>query len=147
MPYCFFSMAFRLQGIQTGFETAESFHHRHSSIQINDKESRPSAGMPLDVSDGQVSVSNSEQHCLIVGSTGTGKTRRIVYPSIILHARAGNSLLIIDPKGEAYRNCSRELRKIGHEVLVVNLRCRRRLPDALQVHRQALGQEENRASG
>ena len=39
---------------------------------------------------------------ILLGDTRAGKTRRILLATIDLQTRAGNSLLIIDPKGELY---------------------------------------------
>jgi hypothetical protein len=82
----------------------------------------PSPGIPLDVHDGKVSVSPMDQHAMIVGSSGRGKTRRAIYPSVILSARAGHSMIIVDPKGEIYRHTATEVRKCGLNVKVLNLR-------------------------
>lgn len=79
-------------------------------------------GIPMDIKDDKVLLSPSEQHCMVVGSSGRGKTRRVVYPSVILSARAGHSLIVADPKGEIYRHCSDEIRKCGLAVRVLNLR-------------------------
>ena len=82
----------------------------------------PSPGIPLDVHDGKVSVSPMDQHAMIVGSSGRGKTRRAIYPSVILSARSGHSLIVCDPKGEIYRHTASEVRKCGLNVKVLNLR-------------------------
>ncbi|MDZ4179163.1 MAG: type IV secretory system conjugative DNA transfer family protein, partial [Coriobacteriia bacterium] len=47
-------------------------------------------------------LSGSEGHVLVIGSTGSGKTRRIVLPSIFALGELGESMVIPDPKGELY---------------------------------------------
>lgn len=47
-------------------------------------------------------LSGSEGHVLVIGSTGSGKTRRIVLPSIYALGELGESMVIPDPKGELY---------------------------------------------
>lgn len=113
-------MPYKLMSAPNGLESEVSFHNRHNTMRISGEKTQ--AGIPLDFLGKNVSISNPEHHCLIVGATGMGKTRRLIFPSIILNARAGKSLFVIDPKGEAYRNCASELSKTGHDVLVVNLR-------------------------
>ena len=82
----------------------------------------PKPGIPLEVGREKVLLSQPENHCLVMGATGRGKTRRVIFPSVILAARAGQSLIVLDPKGEIYRNTAEEVRKCGHEVKVLNLR-------------------------
>lgn len=79
-------------------------------------------GIPLNVEGKTVSLSDSEQHTMVIGSSGRGKTRRVLYPSVILAARAGRSMIINDPKGEIYRATANEVRRCGHRVKVLNLR-------------------------
>ena len=115
-------MPYSLKTSKTGLESAESFRRRHKTIKMKGS-SFEYSGIPLDVwGDGNVSVSNSEHHCLITGSTGFGKTRRLMYEGIVMSARAGNSLVILDPKGEQYRYTSEAVRACGHRVYVLNLR-------------------------
>ncbi len=82
----------------------------------------PSPGIPLGVQGDRVSLSPQDQHAMIIGSSGRGKTRRAIYPSVVLSARAGHSLIVLDPKGEIYRHTAEEVKKCGHTVKVLNLR-------------------------
>ena len=63
-------------------------------------------------------------HCLILGTTGSGKTIRFVIPTMQFLARSGlrPSLVVTDPKGELYQNQSRLYQERGYEVLTLNLR-------------------------
>lgn len=45
-----------------------------------------------------------DEHTLIIGTTGSGKTRRIIYPAIWTLAKAGESMILTDPKGGATRS-------------------------------------------
>ena len=79
-------------------------------------------GIPLDVHGDVVEISNPEQHAMVVAASGRGKTRRILFPAVVLAARAGRSLVINDPKAEIYRATSNEVRRCGYEVRVLDLR-------------------------
>lgn len=114
-------MPYVITGSKQGLETPTSFRHRHQTISMTDSDSKAS-GIPLDVENGNVVISNHENHSLIVGSSGTGKTRRIMYPTVLMSAHAGHSMLILDVKGEIYRNTSKAVKACGHDVKVVNLR-------------------------
>lgn len=79
-------------------------------------------GVPLDVEGGRVTLSPSDNHCMVIAASGRGKTRRVMYPSVILSARAHHSVVILDPKGEIYRATEAEVRRCGLDVHVLNLR-------------------------
>ncbi len=51
---------------------------------------------------------------LVVGASGTGKTRGIVIPNIL---QATGSYIISDPKGNLYKNYSGYLRRRGYDVM------------------------------
>ena len=80
------------------------------------------SGIPLDVTGNKVSLSPNDQHAMVLGSSGRGKTRRALYPSVVLSARAGHSLIVLDPKGEIFRSTAEEVRKCGHSIRVLDLR-------------------------
>lgn len=82
----------------------------------------PFSGIPLDVQNGKATISAPEHHCLVVGTSGRGKTRRVLYPSAVLSARSGHSQIIVDPKGELYRHTANEICRCGHDVRVLDLR-------------------------
>ncbi len=80
-------------------------------------------GAPL-ISDGNTAwVNNGDNHTLVIGSTGSKKTRLVIMPMIEMIARAGESLICTDPKGELYDRTSGFFAKNGYQVLVLNLRC------------------------
>lgn len=82
----------------------------------------PNSGIPLNVSGDAVTVSPPDYHCMVYGVSGKGKSRRVIYPSVVMSARAGHSMIVCDPKGAVYRNTAAEVRKCGHDVKVINLR-------------------------
>jgi type IV secretion system protein VirD4 len=65
---------------------------------------------------------NNDSHTLIIGKTGSGKTRRLLIESILNSARAGNSVVISDPKGELFAYLQPELERMGHEVLALDFK-------------------------
>ncbi len=102
-------------------EEPASFRNRHQTIKITDSNLKTS-GIPLDAWEGNVSISNIENHSLVVGASGTGKTRRIMYPSVLMSARSGHSMLILDVKGEIYKHTYKAVASCSHDVKVINLR-------------------------
>lgn len=79
-------------------------------------------GLPL-VSDGDtVHVASGDEHSLIIGSTGSKKTRLFAMPMLELFMRAGESVLITDPKGELYDLTAGAFKNRGYKLRVINLR-------------------------
>jgi len=82
----------------------------------------PHAGLPL-ISDGKTAyVDVSDAHTLIVGSTGSKKTRLFGMPLINLCAMAGESFIVTDPKGELYNRSSGLVASKGYKLVVLNFR-------------------------
>ena len=80
------------------------------------------AGIPLIVTKEELWVDNGEYHSLIIGATGSGKTQGVVFPQVHSLAKAKESMIITDPKGEIYEKSSVMLRELGYQVLLLNFR-------------------------
>ncbi len=70
-----------------------------------------------------VNMYDKDLHCLVIGTTGAGKTTQFVNPliQIFSESAAKPSIVITDPKGELYNLHSEKLRKQGYRVMVFNL--------------------------
>lgn len=66
----------------------------------------------------------SGYHCLIIGSTGSGKTIRFVVPTMQLLGRSKThpSIVVTDPKGELYASQTKLYKANGYEIVSINLR-------------------------
>ena len=82
----------------------------------------PYGGIPLINNKKGMWVDNSEYHNLIIGSTGAGKTQVIVNPLVKILGKAGESMIITDPKGEIYEENANMLREKGYNVVLLNFR-------------------------
>jgi len=60
-------------------------------------------------------------HNLILGATGTGKTRTILLQSIWHLAQSEESMIISDPKGELFKMSQPGLKAAGYNVILINL--------------------------
>lgn len=90
-------------------------------VSIADQDSK-SAGTVL-LNDGKnMWVDNGENHTLVIGATGSGKTTSVVDPLVYSLAKAKESMVITDPKGEIYKHHSNLLRARGYEIIVLNFR-------------------------
>lgn len=104
-----------------GIQSCGKFSNQCNEVSINSA-SITASGIPLNVKNGKAVISAPEHHCLVCGTSGRGKTRRVLYPTAILSARSGHSVIAVDPKGELYRHTANEIRRCGHNVRVLNLR-------------------------
>ncbi len=104
------------------FETTERFLQSTSVVNSTEAELR-SAGIPLThIDENTYATSTDELHCFVIGDSGCGKTRRVILPTIRLLAKAGESMVISDPKGELFRTTANSLREKGYTVQVLNFR-------------------------
>jgi len=60
-------------------------------------------------------------HILVYGASGTGKSRGFVKPFILQAAKRMESLVLVDPKGELFESTSQHLRDQGYLVRAYNL--------------------------
>lgn len=66
-------------------------------------------------------VSHWEEHILLAGTTGSGKTRRVYLPTVgVVGAERQASLILTDMKGELYRHTAAYLEAQGYEIIRVD---------------------------
>ncbi|MCL2621979.1 MAG: type IV secretory system conjugative DNA transfer family protein [Firmicutes bacterium] len=72
----------------------------------------------------QVNMVPKDQHCIVLGTSGTGKSVGFVFPFIYCLGKSGQkpSMVITDPKGEIYEKTSEHLREQGYNVLTLDLK-------------------------
>ena len=90
-------------------------------VPINNPDSE-AAGVVLVNNGKDMWVDNGESHTLVIGATGAGKTTSVVDPLVYSLAKAKESMVITDPKGEIYKQHSNLLRSRGYEIIVLNFR-------------------------
>mgnify|MGYP005802587781 FL=1 len=87
-----------------------------------EQETSNAAGVPLMLNEKEAWVDNGQYHTLVIGSTGSGKTQTVIKPTVKLLAKAGESMIITDPKGEIYESTANMLRDKGYDVQILNFR-------------------------
>ncbi|MBR4082453.1 MAG: type IV secretory system conjugative DNA transfer family protein, partial [Clostridia bacterium] len=91
-------------------------------IRLSDPACPVKSGL-ITISDGDtVYVDDSDTHSLIIGSTGSKKSRLFAMPMLEIIRRAGESVLVTDPKGELYDTTAQSFEDSGYRVYVINLR-------------------------
>lgn len=60
-------------------------------------------------------------HVLLIGPTRSGKTRRVILPTVWALGHRGESMVLTDPKGELYEMAHGWLRRRGYRVVLLDL--------------------------
>ncbi len=65
-----------------------------------------------------------EYHCLVIGTTASGKTSLVLVPSIRIYAHSGEKpcMVISDPKGELFTKTSKICEDEGYRIMTLDLR-------------------------
>ena len=79
-------------------------------------------GIPIINNGKELWVDAGGYHNMIIGSTGSGKSQSISFPFIRALAKAGESMIITDPKGELYEGTANELKERGYNIVLLNFR-------------------------
>lgn len=79
-------------------------------------------GVPVGQYGEDILVDSSDSHTLIIGSTGSKKSRLVVMPSIYILGDAGESMIVSDPKAEIYERTAGFLAERGYRIQIINLR-------------------------
>lgn len=67
-------------------------------------------------------VYDGECQTLLIGSTGSGKSRHCSQVTVRILALAGENMILADPKGELVRRHRSALKKLGYRVITINLK-------------------------
>lgn len=110
--------------LETRFLEEDEIKSIYTKIDMN-KNTSDASGIPIvsNIEEKYMYTDNSDTNTIVVSSTGTGKSRRILMPQLISIAKEGKSSAVIhDPKAELYMNTSGYFKKCGYKVVVLNFR-------------------------
>lgn len=82
----------------------------------------PYGGTPLVLTKTEAWLDTDDTHSLIIGSTGSGKTQCFILPTLKILAKAGESIIVTDPKGEIYHKTAGMLKDKGYKIILLNFR-------------------------
>lgn len=82
------------------------------------------SGVPMfwDPSYQYVYCDHLDNHTLVIGPTGSKKSRLVAMPQAFVLGAAGENMIITDPKAEIYRRTAAYLERQGYRIQVLNLR-------------------------
>lgn len=106
---------------ETRWATTEEIKRAGTYIDLS-ADSYPVAGLPLLSNGKEAYVDGKDTHTLIFGATGSKKTRLFCMPMLNLFAKAGESFVATDPKGELYHKTSGLMKENGYDIVVLNFR-------------------------
>lgn len=92
------------------------------NIQPYDKNGK--GGIPLfyDRINKKVYIDHTDKHSLIIGSTGSKKSRLLAMPTILSLGLAKESMIVSDPKAELFLKTLSYLKHLKYNVVAINLR-------------------------
>lgn len=85
-------------------------------------------GLDKKKNENKIMCISEDYHSLIIGSTGAGKTRRLLLPSAMNYALASNygknknSLVLTDPKGELFQYLSPYFKSLGYKIITIDFK-------------------------
>jgi len=106
---------------ETRWATTEEIRHSGTRIDLY-ADTYPVAGLPLLSNAKEAYVDGQDTHTLIFGATGSKKTRLFCMPMLNIFAKAGESFVATDPKGELYAKTSGLMKACGYDIVVLNFR-------------------------
>jgi type IV secretory pathway TraG/TraD family ATPase VirD4 len=103
------------------FTTIEDVKNYGKYVKFDDVESQ-FGGPVLFVDNDGVYVDDTTSHSLAQGSTDSTKTVRYVFSLILSTAKRGDSMIIVDPKGELYQKFYPYLKSKDYDIFNINFR-------------------------
>lgn len=114
------------------FSQQEDFEKRLGKFCLNNNTFKGSkrygtvgdGGIPLSYNQESkiVSIDDADAHSLIIGATGSKKSRLLAMPLVKILMHAKESMIITDPKAEIYNRTATELKENGYNIVTINLR-------------------------
>lgn len=106
---------------ETRWATQDEIKSSATRVDLSD-DKFTGCGLPLIANTKRIYLDDSDTHSLIIGSTGSKKTRLFCMPMVHTMINAGESFVVTDPKGEIYDATSGLAQENGYDVVLLNYR-------------------------
>ena len=109
------------------FVTEAELEKSFTRLDLHSSKPLTAGGMPI-LSDGETVIANTDnQMSVLFGSTGSGKTRKLIAPLLCLLAKAQESMIILDIKGElsngsSFPQVQASLKENNYECIYLDFR-------------------------
>ena len=67
-------------------------------------------------------MATDDMHTLILGGTRAGKNFRVIFPTLFAMAKSGQSVVVLDPKGESREKTKTHFEKHGYNIITFDCR-------------------------
>lgn len=108
------------------FATKEEFERMTEKFSFSGREVPSGSGVVVEMEKRHnkevIRYVGDNVHSLILGSTGAGKTRRLLMQTIWLQVLSGNSIVVSDVKGEIYYYTNKYAQSRGYRIIPLDLR-------------------------
>jgi type IV secretion system protein VirD4 len=101
------------------FATVQEIN-KETKIVDYEKEMGNASGVTVSTDGRTAKVYDDDGFYMVVGGTGSKKTRDVVAPYILNNAIAGSSMIISDVKGDLYKLLSVRLKKMGYRLVCLD---------------------------
>lgn len=113
---------YMLRKPETNWTSTEEMKKKLTCVDLTKNTPIPEGGIPV-ISDGKTAyLDTSDNHCAVFGASGFKKSTSVFMPAIYCLARAGESMVIHDPKGELYTRTAEYLKTQDYRIIVLNFR-------------------------
>lgn len=85
---------------QSGLASEETMEERYTAVTLEAEGKLEKGGMPVRCDGHRALINTENEHTLIYGSTASKKTRTLILPLLPILAQAGESMIVLDIKGE-----------------------------------------------
>lgn len=107
---------------KTNWTSTSKLKEKLTCVDFDKTSTFSSGGIPV-ISNGKTAyIDTSDNHCVIYGASGFKKSICTFMPLIGSLSYAGESMVILDPKGELYSRTAALLKALGYKIIVLNFR-------------------------
>lgn len=114
----------RTDAFRSGFSRYEMISEKVHPGSLSKWNAPNCSGFPMDYDRNKncIYMDGSDGHCILIGATGSKKSRLVVMPTVRLLAASGEAMIVCDPKGEVYRRTADYLEKHNYNIRAIDLR-------------------------
>lgn len=87
---------------------------------VNNNSEITKSGIPMAYDEENLYINSGNNHTLVIGSTGSGKTQVMTLPLLELSRRAGESVVVHDTKNELYDATAEKFKESGYNIIKLN---------------------------
>lgn len=99
---------------------ANSDYMKKNLTLIDLKSQNKQGGIPIIWKDDNQVYIPHDNHTLLIGGAGSGKTQSVILPTIKITSKTDESMIIYDVKGELYEQTAEMLKENGYKTIIIN---------------------------